>query len=133
MENSDRRIASRKEVDYIQVNDLTSVHDYTVIANTGLIINASTSGFLMELHRDNLVPEHLRNNLSLESTLGQQVVLYLPQMNLDLDGMISRATHKGNGIYHVAIEFSADVPEYWRACLIDLLPEEGELEIEELA
>ena len=124
----ERRIASRKEVDYIQINDLTSVHDYSVIAKTGQITNASTSGFLMELHREDLVPDELRSNLSLETTLGQQVVLYLPQMNLDLDGTISRATHKGNGVYEVAIEFSADVPEYWRACLIDLLPEEGELE-----
>ena len=128
----ERRIASRKEVDFIQVNDLTSVHDYSVIAKSGQIINASTSGFLLELCREDLVPEELRSNLSLETTLGQQVVLYLPQMNLDLDGTISRATHKGNGVYEVAVEFSADVPEYWRACLIDLLPEEGELE-EELA
>ena len=132
MKTSDRRVANRKDVDYIQVNDLTSVHDYSVIAKCGQITNASTSGFLLELNREDLIPDELRSNLSLETTLGQQVVLYLPQMNLDLDGTISRATHKGNGIYQVAIEFSADVPEYWRACLIDLLPEEGELE-EELA
>lgn len=128
--SKERRIASRKDIDYIQVNDLTSVTDYSVIATAGQIVNASTSGFLMAINRNDLVPEGLRNNLSLEATLGQQVVLYLPQMNLDLDGTISRATHVGQGTYLVAIEFSADVPEYWRACLIDLLPHPGEMEFE---
>jgi hypothetical protein len=128
--SKERRIAARKEVDYIQVNDLTSVADYAVIARTGKITNASTTGFLLEINRSDLVPEDLRNNLSLESTLGKQVVLYLPQMNLDLDGTISRASHKGKGTYVVAIEFSPDVPEYWRACLIDLLPQPGEIEFE---
>jgi len=122
-----RRVSGRKEVDYIQVNDLTSVQDYSVIAKSAQITNASTTGFLMEIRREDLVPEELRNNLSLEATLGKQVVLYLPQMNLDLDGTISRTMHKGKGSYIIAVEFSPDVPEYWRACLIDLLPNPGEI------
>lgn len=126
--SQDRRVAERKAVDYIQINDLTSVTDYSVIARSGIIINASTSGFLMELHREDLVPEHLRSNLSLDAALGQQVVLYLPQMNLDLDGTISRATHVGKGIYQLAVDFSADVPAYWRESLIDLLPQPGEMD-----
>lgn len=128
--SKDRRIATRKDIDYIQVNDLTAVSDYKVIARSGQITNASTTGFLLEIKREDLVPEDLRNNISLSATLGQQVVLYLPQMNLDLDGTISRADHKGKGRFVVAIEFSPDVPEYWRACLIDLLPQPGEHEYE---
>lgn len=126
--SDDRRVAERKAVDYIQVNDLTSVNDYSLIAKTGIIINASSSGFLMELHREQLVPEDLRSNLSLEGALGRQVVLYLPQMNLDLDGIISRATHVGKGVYQLAVDFSSDVPTYWRDCLIDLLPQPGEFD-----
>ncbi len=126
--SQDRRHAGRKEIDFIQINDLTAVTDYSVIAKTGQIVNASTNGFLVEIDRCDLVPEDLKKNLTLEATLGQQVVLYLPQMNLDLDGTISRTTHQGRGKYIVAIEFSPDVPEYWRACLIDLLPNPGEME-----
>ena len=126
-----RRYSERKDVDFIQVNDLTSVSDYSLIASNALIINASSSGFLMELHRDQLVPEELRANLSLEAALGQHICLFLPQMNLDLDGTISRATHVGKGVYHLAVAFSNDVPEYWRDCLIDLLPQPGEIEYDE--
>jgi hypothetical protein len=130
--SKDRRTASRKDIDFIQVNDLTSVSDYSVIAKSGIIINASSNGFLMEISREDLVPEKLRNNLSLEAAVGQQVVLYLPQMNLDLDGTITRALHKGKGRYRVAIEFSHEVPEYWRDCLIELLPQPGEIDLEDL-
>lgn len=122
------RKSERKSIDCIQVNDLTSTTDYAVIATTGLITNASTSGFLLEVSRDHIVREDLKVNLTLDSTLGQPVVLYLPQMNLDLDGTICRTTHLGKGVFQIAVEFSSDVPEYWRACLIDLLPEPGEIE-----
>lgn len=125
---NDRRVAPRKSVDYIQVNDLTSITDYSVIASSGQIINASTTGFLLEIDRRDLIPEDLKTNLTMEGTLGQQVVLYLPQMNLDLDGTITRASHSGRGKFIIAIDFSAEVPEYWRACLIDLLPAPGEIE-----
>jgi len=125
---NERRLADRKNVDSVQFNDLTSITNYAVIAREGRIINASTTGFLIEIDRRDLVPQELRDNLSLESMLGQQVALYLPQMNLDLDGTITRAHHKGKGIFVIAIDFSFDVPEYWRACLIDLLPSPGEID-----
>ena len=127
---AERRIAERKSVDCIHVNDLTSVHNYMVIAREGYIVDASSTGFLMEVNRTDLVPEELRDNLSLESIVGQSVVLYLPQMNLDLDGSITRATHIGKGVFHIAIEFSNEVPEYWRECLCDLLPSPGEIKQE---
>lgn len=122
-----RKVADRKSVDGIHVSDLTSLNDFKVIARQGQIVDASTTGFLMEIDRRDLVPDLLKKNLTIDPVVGQNVVLYLPQMNLDLDGTITRASHKGRGIYHVAVEFSEDVPEYWRECLIDLLPGPGEM------
>ncbi len=125
---SDRRYANRKSVEGVQFNDLTSITNYAVLAKSGRIVNASVNGFLIEVNREDLVPGELREHLSLEATLGQQVALYLPQMNLDLDGTITRTTHLGKGVFAIAIDFSYDVPEYWRACLIDLLPAPGEID-----
>jgi hypothetical protein len=125
---SDRRYALRKKVEGVQFNDLTIVTSYSILAKCGRIVDASTSGFLIEIERQDLVPEELRKNLSLEATLGQQVALYLPQMNLDLDGTVTRASHVGRGRFVMAVDFSFDVPEYWRACLIDLLPAPGEID-----
>lgn len=126
--NDNRRVATRKETEGIEIHDLTSITNYAVIARYGKIVNASKTGFLVHVDRHALAPEELRDNLSLESTLGQSVVLYLPQMNLDLDGTITRATHVGRGKFAIAINFSSDVPDYWRECLVDLMPSPGELE-----
>jgi hypothetical protein len=125
---NERRVAKRKNTETIQVNDITYLGDYTILAKQGHITNASSTGFLIEIDRSDLLPKDLRTNLNLESTLGQQVVLYLPQMNLDMDGTITRTIHRGKGKFQVAIDFSNDVPEYWRNCLIELLPAENEFD-----
>ena len=123
----ERRIAARKLVDLIHVSELTSLSNYAVIAREGLIVDASQSGFLLKVERSQLLPKELRDNLSLDNLIGHQVVMYLPQMNLDLDGTIQRATHVGKGSFEIAVTFAPEVPEYWRDCLVDLLPAPGEI------
>ena len=125
---AEKRNHTRKIVDCVHICDLTSLSNYMVIAKSGIIFDASPVGFLLRVSRTDLVPEDLRGNLSLETLISQDVVLYLPQMNLDLDGQIIRAKHLGKGSYEIAINFGSNVPEYWRQCLIDLLPEPGEIE-----
>ncbi len=96
---AERRVANRKVVDYIHVAELTSLSNYSVIAHEGVIADASQSGFLLRIDRAQLVPKEFRENLSLDSLVGHQVVMYLPQMNLDLDGCITRADHVGKGLW----------------------------------
>ena len=124
---ADRRVAARKVVDYIHVAELTSLSSYSVIAREGVIADASQSGFLLKIDRTQLVPKEFRENLTLEQLVGHQVVMDLPQMNLDLDGTITRAAHIGRGTFEIAVKFSPDVPEYWRDCLVELLPAPGEM------
>ena len=122
-----RRQAERKSVGYIRVKDLTTLDDYKVIASHGLIVDASTAGFLIEADRSDLC-QRLKDKLSLQEITGHHVVLYLPQMILDLEGFVTRTSHVGQGIFHIAVEFSQDTPEYWRKCLYDFLPQPGEME-----
>jgi hypothetical protein len=128
---ADRRIAARKVVDFIHVAELTSLSSYSVIAREGVIVDASQSGFLLRIERAQLIPKEYRENLSLSKLVNHQVVMYLPQMNLDLDGTITRAEHVGKGRFEIACSFSADVPEYWRDCLVELLPAPGEIRANE--
>lgn len=124
---AEKRIIDRKIVDSIHVSDITAVHSYQLIASEGYIVDASSRGFLMIITRRDIVPNGLRDNLNLDSLLGSLLCLYLPQMDLDLDGKVVRAKHIGRGVFEVALEFSEDIPEYWRECLVDLLPEPGEI------
>jgi hypothetical protein len=124
---AERRVATRKIVDFIHIAELTSLTGYSVIAHEGVIVDASRSGFLLRVERTQMVPKEYRENLTLHGLVGHQVVMYLPQMNLDLDGTVTRADHIGKGRFEIAVTFSEDVPEYWRECLVDLLPAPGEL------
>lgn len=126
-QKTERRVAERKIVDFIHVAELTSLSNYSVIAREGVIIDASQSGFLLRIERSQLVPKEYRENLTMHNLVGHQVVMYLPQMNLDLDGTITRADHIGKGHFEIACSFSPDTPEYWRDCLVDLLPAPGEI------
>ncbi len=123
----DRRIAERKDIDSVHVAELTSLSSYSVIAREAAIVDASRSGFLMQIRRPDLVSDEYRENLSMDNLVGHQVVMFLPQMNLDLDGTVIRARHVGKGNFEIALTFSDDVPEYWRDCLVDLLPAPGEM------
>jgi hypothetical protein len=125
---AERRIKERKVVDAIEVTELTSLDKYKVIAQNAVIIDASPKGFLLQVDRKDLVQENLKKNLTLESLVGESVVMFLPQMNLDLDGTIRRTQHKGKGFFQIAVDFSDNVPDYWKECLIDLLPEPGEID-----
>ena len=126
--SAERRIADRKQVDPVRIAELTSLTSYSVIASEGIITDASQSGFLLKVDRVDLLPEEFRKNLNLSSLIGDQVVMFLPQMNLDLDGTVTRALHTGRGSFEIAVSFSQDIPEYWRDCLVDLLPFPGEFE-----
>ncbi len=124
---AERRVNDRKEVDSIHVAEITSLNSYLLIAKEGYIVDASTRGFLMVVTRKDLIPKDLRDNLNLEALEGTSLCLYLPQMNIDLDGKVVRATHIGRGVFEIALEFSEEIPEYWRECLVALLPEPGEM------
>jgi hypothetical protein len=127
-EKRERRNAYRKTTESISVEDITLTNHFNIIAKLGRIVTASTNSFLMEIRRDQIVPKELKTSLNLDALLGETVVLFLPQMNLDLDGKIIKTRHVGKGSFEIVVAFSEDIPEYWRECLVDLLPEPGELD-----
>ena len=98
------------------------------IAKYGEIVDASSSGFLLIVKREDLVPASLRKNLSLEPIHGTRVMLHLPQMNIEISGMIKRTRLLGKKGFEIGVDFSDDAPEYWRECLLELLPLPGEFE-----
>lgn len=123
-----RRIAPRKPTHPVNVAYMTSLDDFTKIAKNGEIIEASTSGLLMQIKRKDLIPAHLRGNLNLDCLIGDRVFISLAEMNLEISGIIARTQFLGKNGFLIAIDYSEDAPEYWRECLMDLLPLPGEIE-----
>lgn len=123
---ANKRVSQRKIVEDVYFNELSDLETSLIIAKTGHIVDASSSGFLAVFHRDD-ADQSLKGSLSLDHLIGTKIALFLPQMEIDLDGIISRTKHIGKGFFEVGVTFSEDIPEYWRNCLKDLLPQPGEI------
>lgn len=123
-----RRVAPRKEVSPIHITHLTSLDDFAKIAKNCEIIEASATGLLLQVKREDLIPTALRKNLSLDVLIGDRVFMHLEEMNLEISGVITRTSLSGKKGFQIAIDYSDEAPEYWRECLMDLLPQPGELD-----
>ena len=49
-------------------------------------------------------------------------------MNLEISGTVVRTRLLGIEGFEIGVDYSLDAPEYWRECLLDLIPSPGELE-----
>ena len=126
--NKSKRISPRKQTHPIHVSHMTSLDDFTKIAKDCEIIEASITGLLMQVKRQDLLPSHLRSNLTIDCLIGDMVFLHLEDMNLEISGKIVRTQFLGKSGFLIAVDYSEDSPEYWRECLMDLLPRPGELD-----
>lgn len=124
---TNRRISHRKQVEPLRVSQLASLDSFARIARYGEIIEASSTGLLLHITREDLVPQTLRSQLTLDSLIGDRVYIHLEDMNLEISGVVRRTQLLGKKGYLVAIDYSEDAPEYWRECLTDLLPAPGEM------
>jgi hypothetical protein len=127
---ANKRAAPRKQVNGLHVKNLTALDHFSVIARQALLVDISSSGMLLHVDRKHLVPKSLRENLTLQSLHGEHIMLQIKEMDLEIDGRVARTRLIGKGIYEVAVDFSAEAPEYWRECLVDLMPDDVEAEEE---
>lgn len=123
-----KRIAPRREISPLEVSSVSSLDNLAKIARYAEIVEASTTGLLMIVKREDLIPAILRKNLTLESLHGTKVILHLPQMNIEISGRIARTKLLGKRGFEIGIDYAEDAPEYWRECLVDLLPAPGEFD-----
>lgn len=123
-----KRVAPRKEVEPIRVSYMASLNNLAKIAKNCEIVEASATGLLLTVLRDDLIPQSLRGNLNLDCLIGDRVYLKVEPMNMEISGEIRRTKFLGKQGFHIAVDYSEDAPEYWRECLMDLLPKPGEFD-----
>lgn len=125
---ADRRIAPREELEPIEIRGFTSLDHMTLLSRSGYIVDASKSGFLLQIERKALVPKQFRDTLSLDVLIGDKVILMIDPLNLEIGGKIARTKRVNKELYEIAIDYSEDAPEYWREALLDMLPRPGEVD-----
>lgn len=122
-----QRVAPRQKMDRLEITGFTSLDHMTLLSRHGHIVDASSSGFLVHVDRKELVPKEFREKLSIESLEGDQILLTIPLMNLEISGKIARTKRVSKETYEIAIDYSDDSPEYWRELLLEMLPKPGDL------
>lgn len=122
----EKRKYSRKLLDPIHVMDIQMIDRFMTLARYGTILNASATGLLIAIQRNDLGPEFQHNASTLDAIRGDEVVMKVVEMKLDIDGKIVRTHQTAQGNYEIAIDFAANAPAYWRECFADLLPQRGE-------
>lgn len=117
--------AAREDLEPLPIRGLTSIDHMTLLARKGFLVEASTTGFLLEIERRDLAPKIFRDSLSLQEIEGDRVYLMIDAMNLEVGGTITRTKRVNKDRYQIAVDFREDAPEYWRECLLELLPRPG--------
>lgn len=122
------RGAARKNLSPVKVSYISSLTSFSKLTREGQIVEASSTGLLILVQRDDLVAPHLRKNLNIDELIGERVYLRLDDMNLELSGVVARTQFLGKKGFHIAVDYTDEAPEYWRECLMDLLPTPGEID-----
>ena len=122
------RVAFRKKIEGITVSNVSILKPFCLLTQKAILMNASSHDLLLLIHRKDLIPKYLRNNLTLESIKDSLLVLTIDQMELTLSGHVKRTAMVGHGQFEVAVDYSQEASDYFRECLFTLLPNRGEFD-----
>ncbi len=117
-----QRQAPRKEITPLTLDGFASLENLSKLASFGEVVEASSTGILLHFRREDFISKQLRSNLNIDHLVGHSVYFTIHEMNLEISGVVARTKFLGKKGFHVAIDYSKDAPEYWRECLMDLLP-----------
>lgn len=120
------RAALRKEINQdavkLTLDSLCSMENLEKLIKHGEILEASSTGLLIKVQRKDLLSPQLKSNLNIDYLLNKEIFLNIHEMNLEITGKVARTQFLGKEGFLIAIDYSHDAPEYWRECLMDLLP-----------
>jgi len=117
---------SRKAVTEVNVLNIKNIETGEVYFSRACVVDVSSTGVLIRVLRDDIVSTALRSTLSLSGIVNVSVGFTIEVMGTYIEGIIVRTKPKGKGEFVVAVDFREDAPEYWRHCLVDLLPGHGD-------
>jgi hypothetical protein len=125
---AERRIGKRKTVSPLSISTIADLDTLTRLSRGGIIVDASASGLLIRVRRDDLLPQILRATLNLDSLIETDISIHIHAMDLEITGTIKRTKLVGKKSFELGVDFSEEAPLYWRECLVDLLPSPEEMD-----
>lgn len=125
---SKHRKNSRKSVHPLEISRIVLGHNQARLATGGTLVEVSESGFRLLVDRKDFQSSKFRSNLDLSDLVEEIIWIHLDDLDLVIEGTIKRTRFLGKGIFEVGVDYSDSAPDYWRECLVDLLPRPNELD-----
>jgi len=122
------RKALRKSTHPLALSRILLGHNQNQLASGGTLVEVSASGFKILVNRKELKSPRFRSQLDLSELVEESIWIHLDDLDLVLEGTIKRTRFLGKGIFELGVDYTDTAPEYWRECLVDLLPNPNELE-----
>lgn len=115
----------RKQVAHFKLADLSIFAKYPNFAKRAELLDVSTNGMLISVHRKDLCKQ-LKKAFELSDLDGRYMSLKIESMNLDLDALVVRSKSVDKDHFEIALDYSESAPDYWREILFDMLPQGDE-------
>lgn len=113
----------RKNVAQVYVLNVKNVSTGEVYFSRASIVDVSPTGLLLRVQREHILTVPLRSTLTWVTLSNVSVGFTIEVMDTYIEGIVTRSKPEGKGEFLIAIDFREDAPEYWRNCLVDLLPD----------
>ena len=121
--DSRRSHNERKNVAQVDVLNVKNISTGEVYFSRASIVDVSPTGLLLRVRREHILTVALRSTLTWATINNVSVGFTIEVMDTYIEGIVTRSKPEGRGEFLVAIDFRDDAPEYWRNCLVDLLPD----------
>ncbi|MCS6838847.1 MAG: hypothetical protein NZ480_08370 [Bdellovibrionaceae bacterium] len=116
------RQSPRKKILPLEVDRISFVRDQSTLCHQAHLVEVSDRGLKILFER-RFVSEKQRNQLNWKTLENELVFIHLTLMDLLIQGRITRVKYLKNGRFELGIDYSDSDPDYWRACLFELLPD----------
>lgn len=108
------RSALRKKINKdeakLTLDSISSMENLEKLAKYGEIVEASASGILIAIKREDFVSKDLRANLNIDQLIGKEVFFNIHEMDLEISGKVARTQFLGKKGFLVAVDYSSDSP-----------------------
>ena len=121
-----REVADRKSVQEVHVLNVKNVSSGEVYFARASVVDVSPTGLLLRVAREDILALSLRSTLTMSIVHDVGVGFTIEVMDTYIEGVITRTKLEGKNGFLCAVDFREDAPEYWRNCLVDLLPESAD-------
>lgn len=111
-----------KEKTGVKATSIALSHEESLIVKKAVVSEVSPKGFNLTFNYQDLIMDSLKFQWGLHTLWYKNIDIYIPDMEMDIEGKVIGAKRLEQGKFEVNIEFSQEAPVYWRECLFELWP-----------